>query len=171
MAITLHIDERRALHDVDPMIYGQFIEHFGRQVYGGIYDPGHPLSDADGFRRDVIAALRRLRIPVMRWPGGCFVSAYHWKDGVGRDRMPAFDKAWCVEESNAFGTDEFMLLCKKLGAAPYLCTNAGTGTPEEMSDWVEYCNEPAMGRWARLRIANGHEKPFGVKYWSIGNEN
>ena len=97
MAITLHIDERRALHDIDPMIYGQFIEHFGRQVYGGIYDPGHPLSDADGFRRDVIAALRRLRIPVMRWPGGCFVSAYHWKDGVGRDRMPAFDKAWCVE--------------------------------------------------------------------------
>ena len=109
--VEIGLDPSQAT-DVSLFIYGQFIEHFGRQVYGGIYDPGHPLSDADGFRRDVIAALRRLRIPVMRWPGGCFVSAYHWKDGVGRDRMPAFDKAWCVEESNAFGTDEFMLLCR-----------------------------------------------------------
>lgn len=171
MTLTLHIDERRALHDVNPLIYGQFIEHFGRQVYGGIYDPGHPLSDADGMRRDVIAALRRLRIPVMRWPGGCFVSAYHWKDGVGRDRTPTYDKAWCVEESHAFGTDEFMTLCRKIGAEPYLCTNAGTGTPEEMSDWVEYCNEPSLGRWAKRRIANGHEEPYRVRYWSIGNEN
>lgn len=171
MSITLRIDERRPLHDVNPMIYGQFIEHFGRLVYGGIYDPGHPLSDEDGFRRDVIAALQKLRIPQIRWPGGCFVSAYHWKDGVGKDRQPSFDKAWCVEESNAFGTDEFMLLCEKIGALPYLCTNAGTGSPEEMSDWVEYCNEPEKGRWAKLRIANGHKKPYGVKYWSIGNEN
>lgn len=171
MTTTLRIDERRSLHDVDPMIFGQFIEHFGRLVYGGIYDPGHPLSDEDGFRRDVIAALQALRIPLIRWPGGCFVSAYHWKDGIGKDRESSYNKAWCVEESNAFGTDEFMLFCKKIGAEPYLCTNAGTGTPEEMSDWVEYCNEPKKGRWARRRIANGHAKPYGVQYWSIGNEN
>ncbi len=171
MTTTLRIDERRPLHDVNPMIYGQFIEHFGRLIYGGIYDPGHPLSDEDGFRRDVIAALQKLRIPQIRWPGGCFVSAYHWKDGIGKNREPSFDKAWCVEESNAFGTDEFMLFCKKIGALPYLCTNAGTGTSEEMSDWVEYCNEPKKGRWAKRRIANGHEKPYGVEYWSIGNEN
>lgn len=171
MTTTLRIDERRSLHDVDPMIFGQFIEHFGRLVYGGIYDPGHPLSDEDGFRRDVIAALQALRIPLIRWPGGCFVSAYHWKDGIGKDREPSYNKAWCAEESNAFGTDEFMLFCKKIGAEPYLCTNAGTGTPEEMSDWVEYCNEPKKGRWARRRIANGHAKPYGVQYWSIGNEN
>ena len=171
MAATLRIDERRPLHDVNSMIYGQFIEHFGRLVYGGIYAPGHPLSDEDGFRRDVIAALQKLHIPLIRWPGGCFVSAYHWKDGIGKNREPSFDKAWCVEESNEFGTDEFMRFCEKIGAQPYLCTNAGTGTPEEMSDWVEYCNEARKGRWAKRRITNGHEKPYGVKYWSIGNEN
>ena len=167
----LRIDERHELHDIDPMIYGQFIEHFGRLVYGGIYDPESPLADGDGFRRDVIDALRRLRRPVMRWPGGCFASVYHWKDGVGRAREPVYDKAWCVEESNRFGTDEFMRLCGAIGAEPYICTNAGTGTPEEMADWVEYCNEPSLGRWARARARNGHPSPYGVKLWSIGNEN
>ena len=171
MSITLRIDEERVLHPIDPMIYGQFIEHFGRLVYGGLFDPGHPLSDEDGFRSDVLQALRALRVPVIRWPGGCFASAYHWKDGIGPVREPVYDKAWCVEEPNTFGTDEFMLLCRKLEAEPYLCTNAGTGTPEEMADWVEYCNEPRKGRWARARTRNGHERPWSVRYWSIGNEN
>lgn len=171
MSMELRIDERRILHKVDEMIYSQFIEHFGTLIYGTLFDPTHPKADEDGFRSDVIEALKRLRIPNIRWPGGCFVSAYHWKDGVGPVREPVYNKAWCVEESNEFGTDEFMTLCKKLGCEPYLCTNAGTGTPEEMSDWVEYCNEPKLGKWAKLRIANGHPEPYKVRYWSIGNEN
>lgn len=169
--MKLRIDERRILHRADEMIYGQFIEHFGTMIYGTLYDPTHPRADADGFRSDVLDALKKLHIPCIRWPGGCFVSAYHWKDGIGPIRESVYDKAWCVEESNAFGTDEFMKLCRKLDCEPYLCTNAGTGTPEEMSDWVEYCNEPKWGKWAKLRIANGHPEPYKVKYWSIGNEN
>ena len=169
--MKLYIEPRRVLFHRDPMLYGQFLEHFDRQIYGGVYMPGHPLSDENGFRRDVLEALREIRTPVIRWPGGCFVSAYHWKNGVGPQRMPSYDKAWRVEESNAFGTDEFMLLCRELGCEPYICTNAGTGGPEEMSDWVEYCNLPREGQFARLRAAGGHEQPYAVRYWSIGNEN
>ena len=152
------------------MLFGGFLEHFHRQIYGGIYEPGSPLSDAKGFRKDVIEAVKELRTPIVRWPGGCFVSAYHWKDGVGKDRQPSFDKAWGVEDPNTFGTDEFVEWCRLAGLEPYICGNAGTGTPEEMSDWVEYCNQ-TQGRWARLRIANGHPEPFNVRYWSVGNEN
>ena len=169
MKIT--VNPSRPLFQRSPLIYGQFLEHFHRQIYGGVYMPGHPLSDADGFRRDVLEALRRIRVPVIRWPGGCFVSAYHWEDGVGRNRVPTYDKAWRVEESHAFGTDEFILLCRKLGCEPYICTNAGSGTQEEMSNWVEYCNLPSEGRYARLRRAGGHDAPYGVRYWSVGNEN
>lgn len=154
-----------------PLLYGHFIEHFHRQIYGGVFDPGNPLSDEDGFRTDVLEAMRKIRVPILRWPGGCFVSSYHWKDGVGAERRPAFDKAWRVEEPNTFGTDEYITLCRKIGCEPYICTNAGTGTAEEMSDWVEYCNLEDEGQFARMRIGNGHKEPFGVKYWSIGNEN
>ncbi len=154
----------------DPKIFGHFLEHFHRQIYGGIFQPGHPLSDEDGFRKDVLAALRRIRTPIIRWPGGCFVSSYHWEKGVGQ-RVPAFDKAWRVEDDNSFGTDEFVLLCRKLGCEPYICTNAGTGDAEEMSNWVEYCNLPREGEYARRRIENGWQEPHHVRYWSIGNEN
>ena len=154
----------------NPMIFGQFIEHFDNQVYGGIYDPGSPLSDEDGFRTDVLEALRAIKVPIVRWPGGCFVSTYHWLDGVGKDRQPVYDKTWQVEDPNTFGTDEFIKWCRKLGCEPYICTNAGTGTPEEMSDWVEYCNL-TVGKWGRLRARNGHPEPYNVKYWSVGNEN
>jgi alpha-N-arabinofuranosidase len=153
------------------MIYGHFIEHFHRQIYGGIFDPGNRLSDEDGFRRDVIDAMKKIKVPVLRWPGGCFVSAHHWKDAVGGERKPSFDKAWRVEEPNLFGTDEYIAFCRKVGCEPYICTNAGTGTAEEMSDWVEYCNLNDEGFYAKWRIANGHREPYGVKYWSIGNEN
>ena len=153
------------------MLFGQFLEHFHRQVYGGVFEPGSPLSDRDGFRTDVIAALRELSIPVVRWPGGCFASAYHWLDGVGNPRRPSFDKAWGVEDSNLFGTGEFVKWCRAIGAEPYFCTNAGTGTPEEMSDWVEYCNLNGQGRYARVRQANGFREPHNVRFWSIGNEN
>jgi len=153
------------------MIFGHFIEHFHRQIYGGIFEPGNPLSDQEGFRMDVIEALKQIKVPVLRWPGGCFVSAWHWKDAVGPKRISSFDKAWRVEEPNTFGTDEFIAFCRKVGCAPYICTNAGSGSAEEMSDWVEYCNLKNEGQWAKLRIKNNHPEPYGIKYWSIGNEN
>ncbi len=109
-------------------------------------------------------------MPIVRWPGGCFVSSYHWVDGVGPERTPAYDKAWNVEDPNTFGTDEYVKWCRKVGCEPYICTNAGTGTAEEMSDWVEYCNLN-VGKWGRMRISNGSPEPFNVKYWSVGNEN
>ena len=166
-----YINPRRVIGKRDKMIYGQFLEHFHRQIYGGIFEPGSRLSNGKGLRTDVLEALKRIGTPIIRWPGGCYVSAYHWKDGVGSPRVPSFDKAWRVEESNAFGTDEFMELCKLLDTEPYLCTNAGSGSPEEMSDWVEYCNLKTEGKWAKARIENGHVEPYNVKYWSIGNEN
>ena len=169
--MILHVNRKRRLGQRDPMIYGHFIEHFHRQIYGGIYDPGNPLSDEDGLRTDVLDAMRHIKVPVLRWPGGCFVSSYHWKDAVGEKRTPFFDKAWRVEDPNTFGTDEYVNMCRKLGCEPYICTNAGTGTAEEMSDWVEYCNLENEGQYARWRIANGCEKPHRVKYWSVGNEN
>ena len=153
----------------DFKIFGHFLEHFHRQVYGGVYDPGSHLADENGFRKDVIAALRQIKAPIIRWPGGCFVSAYPWKKGVG-ERVPYYDKAWRVEEPNSFGTDEFVAFCREVDAAPFICTNAGTGTAEDMSDWVEYCNQD-IGEWAALRKRNGHRQPFDVRYWSIGNEN
>lgn len=167
----LHIQPDRRLFSRDPMIYGHFLEHFHRQIYGGVYDPASRFADEDGFRTDVIEALRRIRVPVIRWPGGCFVSAYHWEDGVGPVRQPHFDKAWRVEDPNAFGTDEFVKLCRKLGCEPYICTNAGSGGAEEMSNWLEYCNLPREGKYARRRVGNGFATPHAVKYWSIGNEN
>ncbi len=165
------IDKRQSAGKANPMIYGHFLEHFHRQIYGGIFDPKSQFADEDGFREDVIDALKAIKTPVIRWPGGCFVSDYKWKFGVGKSRIPSYDKAWLVEESNQFGTDEFIKLCRKIGCEPYICTNAGTGTAEEMSDWVEYCNIKEMGRFAKQRIANGNNEPFNVKYWSIGNEN
>ncbi len=171
LAGSVRIDPGRGWVRYDPMIFGQFLEHFHRVVYGGVFEPSSLLADEKGFRLDVVAALRELRVPVVRWPGGCFVSAYHWADGIGPNRQPVYDKAWMVEDSNQFGTDEFIAWCRLIGAEPYICTNAGTGTPEEMSDWVEYCNLRSSGRWARLRQANGSAQPHNVRYWSIGNEN
>jgi len=167
---TLNIDVDADVLEYNPMIFGGFIEHFHRQVYGGIFEPESKLSNENGFRKDVIEALKELKMPIVRWPGGCFASSYHWLDAVGPKRTAAFDKAWKVEDPNTFGTDEFVLWCRAIGAEPYICVNAGTGTLEEMSDWVEYCNQ-TVGKWAALRRANGYEEPHNVKYWSIGNEN
>ena len=166
-----HVNSKRVIGKRSPMLYGHFIEHFHRQIYDGIYDPGNELSDEEGFRKDIIEAMKKIKVPVLRWPGGCFVSSYHWKDGVGENRQPFFDKAWRVEDPNTFGTDEYIHMCRKIACEPYICTNAGTGTAEEMSDWVEYCNLENEGKYAKWRIANGEEQPYNVKYWSIGNEN
>jgi alpha-L-arabinofuranosidase len=167
---SVHIEVHRGARRREGMILGQLLEHFHRQVYGGAFEPGSPLADQNGFRADVIRALGALKVPIVRWPGGCFASAYHWQDGVGSPRTPSYDKAWRVEEPNSFGTDEFVAWCRTIGAEPYICTNAGTGSPEEMSTWVEYCNL-TEGRYARMRSANGHPQPHRVRYWSIGNEN
>jgi len=153
-----------------PMLFGGFIEHFHRQIYGGLFDPGSPLSDEHGFRKDVIEAMRELKLSIVRWPGGCFASGYHWKDGVGGIRQPTLDVVWGAEDPNTFGTDEFVQWCRLVGCEPYICTNAGNGTPEEMKNWVEYCNG-TKGRYAQMRIENGHAEPLNVRFWSIGNEN
>jgi alpha-N-arabinofuranosidase len=169
--MKVNVDWDRSAGVRDARFFGYFLEHFHRQVYRGIFDPDSPLAGAHGFREDVLEAARRLRPAVLRWPGGCFASAYHWEQGVGASRVPSYDKAWRVEDPNTFGTDEFITLCRLIGAEPYLCTNAGTGTPEEMSNWLEYCNLPARTRWASMRAANGSPEPYGVQLWSIGNEN
>ena len=167
---SIAIDADAPTKPYSRMIFGGFLEHFGRQVYGGVFEPGSPLADDDGFRLDVIAALKELRCPIVRWPGGCYVSGYRWESGVGRARAPTDDMAWGVIEPNSFGTDEFVALCRRVGWQPYVCNNAGNGTIQEMRNWVEYCNGTS-GQYAALRAANGHDEPLGVRIWSIGNEN
>jgi len=167
-AVTIDTDAPSVPYS--PMIFGGFIEHFHRQIYGGLFEPGSPLSDERGFRKDVIEAVKELKISVVRWPGGCFASGYHWKDGVGPGRKPTPDPVWGVVDPNTFGTDEFVEWCRLIGAEPYICTNAGNGTPEEMREWVEYCN-CTEGPNAEMRAAGRHNKPLNVRYWSIGNEN
>jgi alpha-N-arabinofuranosidase len=164
------IDANAQSMPYSPMLFGGFIEHFDRQIYGGIFEPGSPLSDAGGFRKDVIAAMKELKLSVVRWPGGCFASGYHWKDGVGKARKPVPDPVWGVTDDNTFGTDEFVKWCRLVGCQPYICTNAGNGTPEEMRQWVQYCNA-AKGEYAELRKAGGHAESLNVPIWSIGNEN
>jgi len=162
------IDTRAKAQAYSPMIFGGFIEHFGRQVYGGIFEPGSPLADERGFRLDVIEALKELKVPVIRWPGGCFVDAYHWQQGVGQQRQPYGDPRWGVIESNAFGTHEFIAFCRRVGAEPYICHN-GLAEVQENLDWVAYCNA-TEGKFAEQRKQNGHPEPFNVRFWSIGNE-
>ena len=167
--VVVTIDTAAPSTPYSPLIFGGLIEHFGRQVYGGIFEPGSPLSDENGFRQDVIAAVKELKVSVVRWPGGCFASGYDWKDGVGKDRHPVPDPVWGVTDPNTFGTDEFIAWCRLVGTEPYLCANANRD-PQEMKQWLEYCNS-TEGEYAEKRKAHGHEEPFNVKFWSIGNEN
>lgn len=169
---TIKIDLERTLGNVDYRIYGGFIEHLGRCIYGGIYDDGSVLSDEYGYRRDVMEELRNLRTPVLRWPGGNFVSGYHWLDGVGpvEQRPRRMELAWHAEESNRFGTNEFLRYCELLGVEPYICVNMGNGIMDEAQAWVEYCNGTGNTYWANLRRTHGHEEPYRVKYWGLGNE-
>lgn len=169
---TIHLHTAFAIDRVDERIFGGFLEHIGRAVYGGVYEPHSDLADEDGFRRDVLEALRGLDMTAMRYPGGNFASGYHWLDGVGpcEQRPIVRDLAWQSVEPNHFGTDEFVRLCGKLGWSPMLTVNLGTGTPEEARNWVEYCNCPAGTRYADLRAANGSPEPYGVGLWCLGNE-
>ena len=158
--------------EVDPFLFGNFAEHLGRCIYGGIFEEGSPLSDPDGYRKDVMDAVRQMGVTVLRWPGGNFASGYFWKEGIGpRDkRPPRRDHAWGALESNRFGTDEFLRYCSRLRVEPYICINAGLGTIEDARNWVEYCNETGDTYWARQRRMNGRDIPWGVKYWGLGNE-
>jgi alpha-L-arabinofuranosidase len=166
------IDPSRPVGRLDRNVFGGFVEHLGRCIYGGLYEEGSPLSDDRGFRKDVLGLLRDLRLGVLRWPGGNFVSNYHWADGIGpkdaRPRRP--ELAWGGEESNRFGTDEYLAYCEELGTDPYICLNMGTGTLEEALAWVEYCNSAGRTSWASRRRANGRDEPWRVIYWGLGNE-
>lgn len=154
-AVVINTDA--ASKPYSPMIFGGFLEHFGRQVYGGVYEPGSPLADKQGFRTDVIEALKELKVPVIRWPGGCFVDRYHWQKGVGKNRQPYGDPRWGVIESNTFGTHEFVELCRRLGAEPYICHNSFSSV-QEMVDWVAYCNA-TEGKFAGLRRQTATPSP------------
>jgi alpha-N-arabinofuranosidase len=168
----IDLDVRRSLGTLDRRVFGGFVEHLGRCIYGGLYEEGSPLSDDRGFRLDTLALLKELRVSVLRWPGGNFVSNYHWQDGVGpKDGRPVRPElAWGGIESNRFGTDEFVAYCSELGAEPYICLNMGSGSLEEALAWVEYCNSGRRTYWADRRRANGHEEPYGVTWWGLGNE-
>lgn len=168
----IKIDIDRTIGEIDKKLYGNFVEHLGRCVYGGIYDENSELVDERGFRTDVLEAVKELNVSITRYPGGNFVSNYHWLDGVGpKDERPArMELAWGRLESNRFGTDEFMAYAKEMGTEPYFSVNMGTGTIEEAQNWVEYCNVKEGPYYAELRKKNGYTEPYNIKYWSLGNE-
>jgi len=166
------VDIRRQIDTIDRNIYGGFLEHLGRCIYGGVYELDSPLSDERGFRKDVISAIRMLKVPNIRYPGGNFVSGYHWIDGIGpKEKRPKkMELAWNTIESNQFGTDEFMEYCKVVDSEPFICVNMGSGTMDEARDWLEYCNGKDDTYFANMRRQNGHAEPYNVKYWGLGNE-
>jgi alpha-N-arabinofuranosidase len=166
------IDSRRALPALDRNIFGSFLEHLGRAIYEGIYDPNSKFADANGFRKDVLEEIQKLQVPIVRYPGGNFVSGYHWLDGVGpkQDRPKVLDKAWNTLETNQFGTNEFLLWCKTVGTQPLLGLNLGTGTPESAAALVEYCNVDKGTKWSDLRRKHGIADPHKVAHWCLGNE-
>ena len=168
----IKIDVDRTIGEVSPLIYGNFLEHLGRAVYGGVYDPGSPLANEEGFRSDVIEATKDLNVTLLRYPGGNFVSNYHWIDGVGppKDRPTRMELAWSRLEDNSFGTNEFMQFTRQIGAEPYFAVNMGSGTFEEAQQWVEYTNVAGGSYFAELRKQHGFEEPWNIKYWSLGNE-
>jgi alpha-L-arabinofuranosidase len=171
-AARVYVDCRRTIAPLDRNLFGSFLEHLGRAIYEGVYDPGSKLSDPNGFRRDVLAEIRQLGIPIIRYPGGNFVSGYNWLDGVGpkKDRPRVLDKAWDTIESNQFGTDEFLAYCKAVGTEPLMGLNLGTGTAEEAAALVEYCNLEKGTRWSDLRRQHGVADPYKIQHWCLGNE-
>ncbi len=171
---VLKLDIDKAESKIHKEIYGQFSEHLGTCIYGGIYvGEDSDIPNVDGYRTDVVEALQELKIPILRWPGGCFADTYHWKDGIGskEDRPSIVNVHWGgVTEDNSFGTHEFLNLCEIIGCEPYLSINVGSGTVQEAAEWVEYCTSSNESPMTELRKKNGREKPWDVKYWGIGNE-
>jgi alpha-L-arabinofuranosidase len=171
-AARVYVDTRRTIAPLDRNLFGSFLEHLGRAIYEGIYDLGSKLSDANGFRKDVLNEIRELGVPIIRYPGGNFVSGYNWLDGVGpkQNRPRTLDKAWDTIESNQFGTNEFLSWCKAAGTQPLMGLNLGTGTPEEAAALVEYCNIDKGTKWSELRRQHGVADPWKVEHWCLGNE-
>ena len=174
-ASRIRVAPEQTLGRINPDIYGHFAEHLGACIYEGLWvGEDSSIPNTNGLRNDVVAALRSLAPPVIRWPGGCFADDYHWRDGVGpRESRPRRINIWWGEdiETNHFGTHEFIELCRQTGAQPYIVGNVGSGTPAELRDWVEYCNFGGDSSLSRERAANGAAEPFGVRYWGVGNEN
>jgi alpha-L-arabinofuranosidase len=168
------VDASKLRTRIDKNIYGHFSEHLGNCIYGGIWVGENPkIPNTKGIRNDVTAALRNIKVPILRWPGGCFADEYHWKDGIGpRDKRPSMiNTNWGgVTEDNSFGTHEFLELCRQVGCEPYFSGNVGSGTVQELSQWVEYVNSDNVSPMTDIRKNNGREKSWGVKYWGIGNE-
>jgi alpha-L-arabinofuranosidase len=173
---SILIDVAKAKDTINKNIYGHFSEHLGRCIYDGFYvgDNNTTIPNKNGVRLDVIAALKKMKIPVLRWPGGCFADTYHWRDGVGpKATRPSMLNVWWgnVKEDNSFGTNEFLNMCEELGAEAYLSGNVGSGTPQELTDWVKYTTYPAgSGPMTELRVANGRSNPWKVGFWGLGNE-
>lgn len=170
--ITLNADMGR--DTIHPHIYGHFAEHLGSCIYGGIYvGENANIPNQDGIRTDLIQALKELKVPQLRWPGGCFADTYHWKDGIGdKKNRPAIKNVWWggVTEDNSFGTHDFLNFCEAIDADPYLAGNVGSGTVQELADWVKYTNHDSGSPMTDLRKANGREKPWKAKMWGVGNE-
>ncbi len=170
--VEVHLHRGFAIGSTNPRLFGAFVEHLGRCVYGGIFEPGHPTADAKGFRKDVLALVRELAPTVMRYPGGNFVSGYNWEDGVGpaAERPRRLDLAWMSTETNQFGTNEFIDWCRIADTEPMLAVNLGTRGGDAARNMVEYCNHPAGTTLSDLRRQHGWEQPHGVKFWCLGNE-
>jgi alpha-N-arabinofuranosidase len=170
--IRIYADSRRTIAPVNREVFGSFLEHLGRAIYEGIYDPQSKLSDSNGFRKDVLDEIKKLGVPIIRYPGGNFVSGYNWLDGIGpkASRPAVLDKAWNSINSNEFGTDEFLAWCRLVGTEPLLGLNLGTGTAEQAAALVEYCNLEKGTRWSELRRKNGAAEPYKVQKWCLGNE-
>ena len=171
----LYVNEKNKQGHINPEIYGHFAEHLGRCIYEGIYvGEDSPIPNKNGMRTDVVEALKEMQIPLLRWPGGCFADEYHWMDGIGpkENRKKMINTHWGgVVEDNSFGTHEFFELCEQLGCKTYVNGNVGSGTVREMSEWVEYITFDGVSPMADLRKANGHEKPWKIDYFGVGNEN
>jgi len=168
----IYLNTRRTIAPLDRNLFGSFLEHLGRAIYEGIYEPASRFADSNGFRRDVMDEIRKLGVPIIRYPGGNFVSGYNWLDGVGpkQNRPRVLDKAWNAINTNQFGTNEFMEWCKAVGTLPLMGLNLGTGTSEEAAALVEYCNVDRGTKWSDLRRSHGHAEPYQVKNWCLGNE-
>jgi alpha-N-arabinofuranosidase len=171
-SVRVYADSRRTLAPLQREVFGSFLEHLGRAIYEGIYDPQSKFADANGFRKDVLDEIKKLAVPIIRYPGGNFVSGYNWLDGIGpkADRPAVLDKAWNSLNSNQFGTDEFLAWCRLAGTQPLLGLNLGTGTPEQAAALVEYCNIDKGTHWSDLRRKNGIADPYKVEKWCLGNE-
>ena len=166
------IDSDRQIAPISHHLFGSFLEHLGRAIYGGVYDQKSKFADSNGFRTDVMNEIRDLGVPIVRYPGGNFVSGYHWLDGVGpkKDRPTVLDRAWDELETNQFGTNEFITWAREVGTEPLFGVNFGTASAEDAAALVEYCNVAKGTRWSDLRRSHGYEQPHEIKYWCLGNE-